>query len=1685
MVDDDPTRRAEPDDISTVRGLNAGRKLFGRYVLESELGAGGMGVVWRARDVELDEPVALKFLPEVVARDDAAVDELKDETRHARRLTHPNIVRIHQFEREGAVAAVSMELVDGVTLTRLRLAQPGKVFAVRTLAPLVAQLCAALDYAHEQAKIVHRDLKPANILITQDGVVKVTDFGIARSLLENSTRLTGKGGAASGTLPYMSPQQVRGLKPKGTDDFYSLGAMLYELLTGKPPFFRGDPYSLQVQILEKPPLPLAQQREELGVEGEAIPPAWEETILACLAKETGDRPQSAGEVAARLQLPGSGARERFQAAVPRHPAGDLPAREFTVAVDPPDAGARIWLGPAANVEVKDGKVVLTDLPDGEHELTVQAPGCQLFTTRVVVKDGRGSVEAKLVPVRGAVTVAARPGTKVTAVDGRGRETRLGAVPAGGVLEVANLLSVGRYTLKFDHAECAPVEMSGIELVIGRATQVAPVQTLLPGELRIFSVPTGAEVRVDGAVVGSTPATVKNQPCMQPLRIEVSRPGYRRMELSVTLNAKEMRTVNFGTLTAENGAVELRLANDDLRLADAKVLVDGRSAELQPAPDRDAGAAERGLENRAPQAFLLEGLEVGSRTVEVALPDCEPWRRTVEVRDQETTALVVELAPLPGTVMCETMPAGARVVINGGDQHETAFVDVQTQMESLTPLRGALPPGTYTLRFELKDHRTATRTVTVEANRTVEVLASLERLGSEAGQAWVVRDLSLEMVYVLPGAFTMGSEGGAADEKPLTQVMLTEGYWLGKTEVTQSQWEAIMGATIAQQRDKVNRKWPLRGQGGDYPVYYVSWDEAMEFCRKLSERERAAGRLPEGCEYTLPTEAQWEYACRAGTTGDYAGDLDAMAWYGSSRDGQTHPVAQKEANAWGLHDMHGNVWEWCRDFYQNQLPGGSVTDPTGPVAGAARVLRGGGWYSPARVCRSASRSQSVPGDRHGRLGFRLALAPARRGETAHAGLQPAVAGREEDERGLQHPATEAAGGRAELQPASPGTDDAERGQQPRATEGAGGSAERQPAPLGTGEGERGPKHPAADATPMPERPANKATGLASEVTAGPVTNGAPRTRWLWFALVAALGIGAMCWWLFGFYLPAQRRIEEAKAAQARIERDKQEAAVKAQREKEASVMAQREEEDAEYAGVLQRIEAVVDGSPRALVESTDPVVQTYLSVAPDRHRSEATAAWAKRKQGWEAFRLANAKGGLIIRTDPAAAEVRVGDSPPQKGPLVMIKEVKIGRYPVAVTAPGFDDFHAEAEVKEGDFCELSATLVRSTGALRIESAPAGLSFALEGEAPERLERSGRTPASLADLPTGRYRVTIQREGWPQPAVEIATVEQQKAALVSVEFPAGTLVVTSNPSGAAVVQNGKELARTPWQTEGVPGDYAFELRQKGFKTASVSGTLEARQELRLNATLEKENFPEPDQAWQNTLGMKFAPVPGANVLFCIWETREQDFQAFVTATRREWSKPEFLGGPTYPAVNVSWDDAKAFCRWLTRKERREGRLGPNQEYRLPTDAEWSVAVGLDEPRTGTPESRNQRIKGIYPWGTQWPPPRGAGNFADEAARRGRYTNWTVISGYDDHYDATAPVGSFKPNRYGLYDLSGNVWEWCEDSFDGITSSRVVRGGAFNVLRADFLLSSYRFGDVPGARHDSLGFRCVVVLAGATQG
>jgi hypothetical protein len=282
----------------TLRGFAPGENLFGRYTLKTILGRGGMGIVWRACDEHLERDVALKFLPELIVLDHAALDELKRETRRNLDLTHHNIVRIYDFAHEDQTACISMEYVDGATLSALRVEREAKIFKVAELQPLIAQFCHALEYAYLRAKIVHRDLKPANLMVNASGQLKITDFGIARSLSDSVSMLSMK--ATSGTLLYMSPQQLDGERPSALDDIYAFGATLYELLTSKPPFFSG---AIETQVREKNPVPLAERRKELNIRNDdMVPDGWEQTIAACLAKDPAQRPQSVGELAARLGL---------------------------------------------------------------------------------------------------------------------------------------------------------------------------------------------------------------------------------------------------------------------------------------------------------------------------------------------------------------------------------------------------------------------------------------------------------------------------------------------------------------------------------------------------------------------------------------------------------------------------------------------------------------------------------------------------------------------------------------------------------------------------------------------------------------------------------------------------------------------------------------------------------------------------------------------------------------------------------------------------------------------------------------------------------------------------------------------------------------------------------------------------------------------------------------------------------------------------------------------------------------------------------------------------------------------------------------------------------------------------------------------------------------------------------------
>ena len=440
-------------------------------------------------------------------------------------------------------------------------------------------------------------------------------------------------------------------------------------------------------------------------------------------------------------------------------------------------------------------------------------------------------------------------------------------------------------------------------------------------------------------------------------------------------------------------------------------------------------------------------------------------------------------------------------------------------------------------------------------------------------------------------------------------------------------------------------------------------------------------------------------------------------------------------------------------------------------------------------------------------------------------------------------------------------------------------------------------------------------------------------------------------------------------------------------------------------------------------------------------------------------LARSKGALDVESDPPGAQFtlrsedgrisRAGVAP-QK-----IADLPTGKYAL-IAKRGDWEMRDGVEIQRGETARKSFAFVN--GAVSVSSEPLGAEILIDG-----IPR-GRTPLRI-ELPAHPHELIAQLDGWPAERQDLA-VEGQRENSAHFVFANGSVKITSAPGGATVLANGRTLGQTPLGIEGVkPGDVTYELQLAGYKPAPVSGKVKPQQQTFLAVRLEKNVGPAPGQPFTNSLGMKFVPL--GDIQISVWETRVQDYEAFCRATGRHYEQADFHQTATDPAVKVSWFDAMAFCKWLTEKEHDENLIEDRQAYRLPTDLEWSMAVGLVNESGATPEMRDGKIKNEFPWGKQWPPPNGAGNYSAATGRR---------------RGATMPVGSFKPNSLGFYDLGGNIWEWCLDAYKGGTngSSRdwgVLRGGSWATSNRLEMQSSYRNVIDRNDRDVIYGFRCVL--------
>ena len=981
--------------------------LAGRYEIVRRLGRGGMGEVWLANDRKLQVQRALKFVPPAVTTNPRALKNLEQEACVTARLTHPHIVILYNLEQEpSGLLFLVYQYAPGVTIDGMPIGNlDDLLFLHERLGEdetrrLFVPICDAIHYAHtfrdETARhgIVHRDIKPANILLDASGAPLVSDFGIARTIQSSMSRLTGAG-VASGTLPYMSPEQIRGRSCDGRADIYSLGMVIYEMLTGAPPFAEGQ---IEWRHMNDQVPPIA------GVSG-----AMNTLIARATAKDPAERWQTCAQMSAVLagKVPPS-ARPSSPRSTPSQASAVRPSRPGrTVALS---AGLLVALVAVGLWGFSQGWLSGPRRADFAEE----APQ---HVEPATMSDASASVDET--SARPLIAFSSPPPAVVPWAMAREFSVQylyLGQVEDGGIRHYEWRLNDGdwqrhnalRLTLpplaEGDHRlELVAVDGDGVrsatlshafsvvnqpptiawkDVFAADATVRAPPQRTVTVEA---SDPDGFPIAAYWFALDAESRAVSQASPEFRLPTDLAEGPHTLFAWAVDDGGAESPRLSRAFQFRHNTPPTVTLTGPDSPLAwgdrgQAAFTVSASDAESEVARieyrlDGGAWQAARSgrnalsltragdyrLEARAVDAYGLESqIASAAFTLRPGQPPTVSARLSAsEITEGDTARLTVSASDPDGG------PVQTRYQIGSG-----AARPLSGDSATLSGLSAGV--HSIVVTAENEDGQTATDRLTL----------TVKPSGPQVGNPYTetASGMNMSMVWIPAGSFRMGSptseSGRDSDEGPVRTVSL-DGFWMGATEVTNGQYQAFLrdsGYDGAREADSDYLK-HIRGDnnmptGDDYPIVWVSWHNAQAFCAWLSRKT--------GKSYTLPTEAQWEYACRAGSTtrfsfGDSDSDLGAYGWYSGNSNRRTHPVGTKRPNGWGLYDMHGNVWEWCLDWF-GDYPSTPQTNPTGPNTGSNRVLRGGSWHDYPHYCRSARRSWFSPAFTSLSSGFRVVVVP---------------------------------------------------------------------------------------------------------------------------------------------------------------------------------------------------------------------------------------------------------------------------------------------------------------------------------------------------------------------------------------------------------------------------------------------------------------------------------------------------------------------------------------------------------------------------------------------------------------------------------------------------------------------------------------------------------------------------------------
>jgi formylglycine-generating enzyme required for sulfatase activity/serine/threonine protein kinase len=989
-----------------------------------------MGSLYSVRRARVKEGRSLFILPPLVKNDTHFRERFFQHTARLIQLSHPHLLKpqdadiikdrfciFHEpFEGQNLADYLEHHAIEKNKSKRSAAASEDLIADMPTGLPeqeaadILAQVLEGLSYAHAH-KVLHLNLNPTNILLSADGKVKLAGLGImsmaGKELFETLVSAgippisLGPRRIRINTVDILSPEARLGKAGDERSDIYAFGITAYWLLTGHKPSYQYIPPSehnpeldkgwdtLLANCLERDPdkryasaravLEDLRNLHDLKERERPLEPGTAQTRsvfrhmdfipVPKQIKRRGVKTTRAfrlgviglvGVVAVWLAslFYGLTFSEGGTANTPiaiRTPEGKKP--RLSLSVEPTNALVE-FTGENLSFIIRDGRLDLNIIP-GQYRVKISAPHYTPQLQLLDIGGGSQSLDVKLEPAWAKINILTTPGAHAVAIGEDHRMYDLGTADADGILQAPQLLYAGTYTLRLEKENYLPMIKEGFHLSEENTSRLEFPLAPVPGTLRVRSEPKGATVYVEGREIGTTNATIEGLPVREEFVVTLEMPGYRTEKLAVTLEPNTRTVLDFGDLVARSGEV-LPLVTFDGATPTAKL--------LEGLTYRVGERTYSGTEN------VLSGIPEGEVTLVASHPDYQDVAQAFNMTDNTLIRLPLDLKPKPATVELAVSPPGLALTVIAN--RKTFPLD--------SARRFTLAPGEdYELTLEAPNYISQQLSLRLKPNETYRWSTTLTPIpGPVSGLTYDIPYIDIGLAWIPAGTYMMGSplaeHARLPVEGPQTEVTLTHGFWLSQTEVTQQQYQSLMGQN------------PSEFKGPKNPVEKVTWREAVAFCQALNAREQAAGRVPAGYEYRLPTEAEWEYAARAGTTtpftwgdtadislgnfrGKYPRDftssqLEDPDFYG------TAPVGSYSPNGFGLYDIHGNVAEWCLDDFNGRLPGGKQTDWLLSEGGTRHVVRGGGWEAYAIRARVASRENMTPDTRSASIGFRLCLGP---------------------------------------------------------------------------------------------------------------------------------------------------------------------------------------------------------------------------------------------------------------------------------------------------------------------------------------------------------------------------------------------------------------------------------------------------------------------------------------------------------------------------------------------------------------------------------------------------------------------------------------------------------------------------------------------------------------------------------------